>query len=102
MRYFLFMILSGCSSLPSVPSVSSPTSTAVPSTAVGQVMKDTTDNIWQWVLLSCVLVLFFPSMREPIRAFLSALFTVLRLPLDHVIMLYNKKYKNNAEEEERR
>ena len=101
-KYLLLLLLSGCSSLPSMSSVSSPTSTTVPSTAVGQVMKDTTDNIWQWVLLSCVLVLFFPSMREPIRAFLSALFTVLRLPLDHVIMLYNNKYKNNAEEEERR
>ena len=102
MRYFLFLILSGCSSLPSMPSVPSPTSTTVPSTSVGQVMKDTTDNIWEWAWISIVLVFVFPSMRAPITGFLKALFTVLRLPLDHVIMLYNKKYKNNAEEEERR
>jgi hypothetical protein len=71
---------------------------STPTTAVGAVMKETTDNIWQWVILSIVLVMFFPSMREPIRAFLSALFTVLRLPLDHIIMLYNQKFKNGKEE----
>tara|TARA_R110002012_G_scaffold198001_1_gene366687 strand:+ start:135 stop:377 length:243 start_codon:yes stop_codon:yes gene_type:complete len=74
-------------------------SSAPPTTAVGAVMKETTDNIWQWVILSIVLVMFFPSMREPIRAFLSALFTVLRLPLDHIIMLYNKKYNHGKEED---
>ncbi len=101
-KYLLLLLLSGCSSLPSMSSVSSPTSTTVPSTAVGQVMKDTTDNIWEWAWISIVLVFVFPSMRAPITGFLKALFTVLRLPLDHVIMLYNNKYKNNAEEEERR
>ena len=55
--------------------------------------------MWQWVLLSCVLVFVFPSMREPIRFFLSLLFKTLGLPLEHLIMLYNKKYKNNGEEE---
>jgi len=100
MRYFLFLLLmSSCSSLtPSLPNMSTSIGSSTPTTAVGAVMKETTDNIWQWVILSIVLVMFFPSMREPIRAFLSALFTVLRLPLDHIIMLYNQKFKNGKEE----
>jgi len=72
---------------------------STPTTAVGAVMKETTDTVWQWAWLSIVLVFIFPSMRAPITAFLKALFTVLRLPLDHVIMLYNQKFKNGKEAE---
>ena len=100
MKYFLLLLLLvSCSSLaPSLPSVPSISSTAPPTTAVGAVMKETTDTVWQWAWLSILLVFIFPSMRAPITAFLKALFTVLRLPLDHVIMLYNQKFKNGKEE----
>lgn len=100
MKYLLLLLLlASCSSLvPSLPTMSSPTSQAMPSTAVGQVMQDTTDNLFQWAWLSILLVFVFPSMRAPITAFLKALFTVLRLPLDHIIMLYNLKFKNGKEE----
>ena len=100
MRYFLFLLLmSSCSSLtPSLPNMSTSIGSSTPTTAVGAVMKDTTDTVWQWAWLSIVLVFIFPSMRAPITAFLKALFTVLRLPLDHVIMLYNQKFKNGKEE----
>jgi hypothetical protein len=88
-----------CSSLvPSLPNMSTSVgSSPAPSTAVGQVMQDTTDNLFQWAWLSILLVFVFPSMRAPITAFLKALFTVLRLPLDHIIMLYNQKFKNGKE-----
>jgi len=101
MRYFLFLLLmSSCSSLtPSLPNMSTSIGSSTPTTAVGAVMKETTDTVWQWAWLSIVLVFIFPSMRAPITAFLKALFTVLRLPLDHVIMLYNQKFKNGKEAE---
>ena len=101
MKYLLLLpLLVSCSSLaPSLPSVPSIGGTAPPTTAVGTVMKETTDTVWQWAWLSIVLVFIFPSMRAPITAFLKALFTVLRLPLDHVIMLYNQKFKNGKEED---
>ena len=101
MKYLLLLLLLvSCSSLaPSLPSVPSISSTAPPTTAVGAVMKETTDTVWQWAWLSILLVFIFPSMRSPITAFLKALFTVLRLPLDHVIMLYNQKFKNGKETE---
>ena len=101
MKYFLLLLLLvSCSSLaPSLPSVPSIGGNAPPTTAVGTVMKETTDTVWQWAWLSIVLVFIFPSMRAPITAFLKALFTVLRLPLDHVIMLYNQKFKNGKEED---
>lgn len=100
MKYLLLLLLLvSCSSLaPSLPSVPSIGGTAPPTTAVGAVMKETTDTVWQWAWLSILLVFIFPSMRAPITAFLKALFTVLRLPLDHVIMLYNQKFKNGKEE----
>jgi len=102
MRYLLFILLmSSCSSLtPSLPTMpTSLGSSTPPTTAVGTVMKETTDTVWQWAWLSIVLVFIFPSMRAPITAFLKALFTVLRLPLDHVIMLYNQKFKDGKETE---
>ena len=101
MRYLLLLLLlASCSSLmPSLPDMSTSIgSSAAPTTAVGAVMKETTDTVWQWAWLSILLVFIFPSMRAPITAFLKALFTVLRLPLDHVIMLYNQKFKNGKEE----
>lgn len=99
MRYLLLLLLlASCSSLmPSLPDISTSVG-STPSTAVGQVMQETTDTVWQWAWLSILLVFIFPSMRAPITAFLKALFTVLRLPLDHVIMLYNQKFKNGKEE----
>jgi len=99
MKYFLLLLLLvSCSSLaPSLPNMSTSVG-STQSTAVGQVMQETTDTVWQWAWLSILLVFIFPSMRAPITAFLKALFTVLRLPLDHVIMLYNQKFKNGKEE----
>ena len=101
MKYLILLLLSSCSvltpKLPTLPSVS--TTSAPPATKVNAVFQETTNTMWQWVLLSCVLVFVFPSMREPIRFFLSLLFKTLGLPLEHLIMLYNKKYKNNGEEE---
>ena len=102
MKYLLLLfLLMSCSSLmPSLPDMSTSVgSSAPPTTAVGAVMKETTDTVWQWAWLSIVLVFIFPSMRAPITAFLKALFTVLRLPLDHIIMLYNQKFKNGKEAE---
>lgn len=99
MKYLLLLfLLMSCSSLvPSLPTMSTSVG-STQSTAVGQVMQETTDTVWQWAWLSILLVFIFPSMRAPITAFLKALFTVLRLPLDHVIMLYNQKFKNGKEE----
>ena len=99
MKYLLLLfLLMSCSSLvPSLPNMSTSVG-STQSTAVGQVMQETTDTVWQWAWLSILLVFIFPSMRAPITAFLKALFTVLRLPLDHVIMLYNQKFKNGKEE----
>jgi len=99
MKYLLLLfLLMSCSSLmPSLPDMSTSVG-STQSTAVGQVMQETTDTVWQWAWLSILLVFIFPSMRAPITAFLKALFTVLRLPLDHVIMLYNQKFKNGKEE----
>ena len=98
MKYLLLLLLLiSCSSLvPSLPNMSTSVG-STQSTAVGQVMQETTDTVWQWAWLSILLVFIFPSMRAPITAFLKALFTVLRLPLDHVIMLYNNKYNNGKE-----
>ena len=100
MKYLLLLfLLMSCSSLvPSLPNMSTSVGSPTQSTAVGQVMQETTDTVWQWAWLSILLVFIFPSMRSPITAFLKALFTVLRLPLDHVIMLYNQKFKNGKEE----
>lgn len=99
MKYLLLLfLLMSCSSLvPSLPNMSTSVG-STQSTAVGQVMQETTDTVWQWAWLSILLVFIFPSMRAPITAFLKALFTVLRLPLDHIIMLYNQKFKNGKEE----
>jgi len=103
MRYLVLilagLLLIGCSSLvPDLPNMSTSVgSSAQPTTAVGAVMKETTDTVWQWAWLSVLLVFVFPSMRAPITGFLSALFCVLRLPLDHVIMLYNEKFKKDKE-----
>ena len=94
----LLLLLTSCSSLmPSLPSVSS--EPAVASTQTTQVLAETTDTVFRWAWLSILLVFVFPSMRSPITAFLCAFFTVLRLPLDHVIMLYNQKFKNGKEED---
>lgn len=97
MRYLLLILLmASCSSLmPSLPSVSS--EPVVASTQTTQVLAETTDTVFRWAWLSILLVFVFPSMRSPITAFLCAFFTVLRLPLDHVIMLYNQKFKNGKE-----
>lgn len=100
MRYLplLILLLASCSSLvPSLPTMSS-SEPVVASTKTTQVLQETTDTVWQWAWLSILLVFVFPSMRSPITAFLCAFFTVLRLPLDHVIMLYNQKFKNGKEE----
>lgn len=96
MRYLLLApLLLSCSSLvPSVPSVPTPTSSTAPTTQVGAAMKGVEDSIWSYAYLSVFLLIFFPSMREPIRAFLSALFLVMRLPLDYIAMMYNKKFNN--------
>ena len=95
------LLLSSCSALtPSLPTLPTPSAPTTPTTQVGAAMKGVEDSLWNYAWLSIILVFVFPSMRAPIVAFLKALFTVLRLPLDHVIMLYNQKYKKDAEKEE--
>lgn len=104
MKYLLLLLLLiSCSSLvPSLPNMSTSVgSSAAPTTAVGTVMKETTDSVFQWAWLSILLVIFFPSMRAPIVSFLKALFFILALPLEiahkHITMLYNNKYNNGKE-----
>jgi len=96
------LLLLSCSVLtPKLPTLPSSPAPTTPTTQVGAAMKGVEDSLWNYAWLSIILVFVFPSMRAPIVAFLKALFTVLRLPLDHVIMLYNNKYKNGKEEERR-
>jgi len=98
MRYLALLTLASCASLPSMPSVPSVPAATTPKTVVGAAVADTTNTVWQWVLMSCLLVFIFPSMREPIRFFLSLLFKFVGLPMEHCIRLYNQKFKNGKEE----
>ena len=103
MKYLIpFLLLSSCSALtPKLPTLPTPSAPMTPTTQVGAAMKGVEDSLWSYAYLSAFLLFLFPSMRAPLVAFLKALFTVLRLPLDHVIMLYNQKYKKDGEEKER-
>ena len=98
MRYLIPLLLTSCASVPSMPSVPSVPAATAPKTVVGAAVADTTNTVWQWVLMSCLLVFIFPSMREPIRFFLSLLFKFVGLPMEHCIRLYNQKFKNGKEE----
>ena len=102
MKYLIPLLLlsSGSALTPSLPTLPTPSASTTPTTQVGAAMKGVEDSLWNYAWLSIILVFVFPSMRAPIVALLKALFTVLRLPLDHVIMLYNQKYKKDAEKEE--
>ena len=103
MKYLIpLLLLSSCSVFtPKLPTLPTPSAPKPPTTQVGDALKGVEDSLWNYAWLSIILVFVFPSMRAPIVAFLKALFTVLRLPLDHVIMLYNQKYKKDGEEKER-
>ena len=99
MRYLVFLLLASCASVPSMPSVPTAPVATAPKTVVGAAIADTTNTAWSWVLMSCLLVFIFPSMREPIRFFLSLLFKFVGLPMEHCIRLYNQKFKDGKEEE---
>ena len=98
MRYLILLLLTSCASVPSMPSVPSAPAATAPKTVIGEAVADTTNTVWQWVLMSCLLVFIFPSMREPIRFFLSLLFKFVGLPMEHCIRLYNQKFKDGKEE----
>lgn len=99
----LLLLLASCSMLiPDVPSLPS-ISPAPASTTVGAISQDVENSLWQYSMLSILLVFFFPSMRAPITFFLKAIFGILAIGPDlatkHLRYLYYNKYPQNKEKE---
>ena len=92
-------LLSSSPSLPSLPGGSPIGQAAPPTGVVTKTVSEATDQVWRWAWLSVLLVLVFPSARAPIVGFIKALFTVLALPLNHLILLYDQKFGNARRKE---
>ncbi len=62
-----------------------------PANAVTGTLADVTDSATSWAWLSILLVFVFPQARQPIVAFISAVFTALALPFTLLIDKYRSK-----------
>jgi len=99
----LLCVLASCSLLmPDVPSLPSVSTSAPAATTLGAVSQDVENSLWQYSLLSILLVFFFPSMRAPITFFLKSIFGLLAIGPDlavkHLRYLYYQKYPQIKED----
>ena len=81
-------------SLPSVPSLTSVdhVSTSTVADAIGFVQPE---NLWRFAWLSVLLVLFFPSVREPVTRLWAAIFKALAIPFLLMRAWFDSKFGAN-------